>query len=127
MIEFKYKRDQKLLATVHPILLMIFADMWTYAYETHKVRLVVTQTVTTESEDKVMGRTSPAHREKRAIDIRTRDIDSKIVEDIINYINNKWSYKQYHYSSKSGVKRLAYWHIGTAEHLHLAINARYKL
>jgi len=127
MIKFKHKEDEMLFAKLHPILIMIFADMYNYAYEKHNILLTVTQTISTKEQDLKLGRKSSSHREKRAIDIRTRDLDGKIIDDLISYVNNKWAYKNYHYSSTSGQKRLAYWHVGTAGHIHLAIHSRYKL
>lgn len=127
MIDFKNKEDMKLFSMLHPALIMIFTDMYNYAYEKHRVRLVVTQTITTKKQDDKLGRVSASHREHRAIDIRTRDIDVYLLHDIIDYINQKPEYEKYKYVSRSGHKRLAYYHIGTAEHIHLAIHSKFKL
>lgn len=129
MIKFKHNRDKKLFCSLHPILIMIFADLYTYAWEKHGIKLTVTDTVSTKLRDKVLKRKSPAHRQSRAIDVRTKDIDAFILQDLIYYINSKPEYKKYHYLSKSGEKRLAYYHgkIGYNEHLHIAIHARYSL
>jgi hypothetical protein len=122
---FKNEKDRMLFTELHIILIMIYADLASYAKDTYGVDLVITQTVTTKEEDVKLGRVSDAHREKRAIDVRTKDLDIKIVNDLVNYINNKWAYKKYHYQSRSGMTRLAYYHTGTAEHIHLAIHKKY--
>ena len=112
---------------VHPILIMIIADLYNYAYEKHGVRLTITQTVTDKFIDQRLKRKSPAHSEHRAVDIRTKDLDAFVLRDILNYINEKEEYKKYHYLSLGGEKRLAYFHIGTFEHLHVALHSRYAI
>ena len=126
-MKFKSKKDKSKFFCLHPAIIMIFADLYNYTFEKHGVELVVTQTVSTPLMDKMLKRVSSAHRECRAIDVRTKDLDVYVLQDIMNYINDKEEYKQYHYVSKSGQKRLAYYHIGTAEHLHIAIHSKYKL
>ena len=129
MIKFKNKRDVKLFSALHPVLIMIFADLYTYAYEKHGIKLTVTDTVSTKMRDKILKRKSAAHRQCRAIDIRTKDVDAFILSDLLEYINNKTDYKKYHYLSRSGEKRLAYYHgvAGKNEHIHLAIHSMYSL
>tara|TARA_R110000851_G_scaffold56499_1_gene131997 strand:- start:5326 stop:5712 length:387 start_codon:yes stop_codon:yes gene_type:complete len=127
MLQFKSKKDIKLFSMVHPILIMIIADLYNYAYEKHGVRLTITQTVTDKFIDQRLKRKSPAHSEHRAVDIRTKDLDAFVLRDILNYINEKEEYKKYHYLSLGGEKRLAYFHIGSAEHLHVALHSRYAV
>ena len=127
MIKFKYKSDVKLFASLHPVLIMIFSDMWDYAYRNHGVSLVVTQTVSSKLIDQKLKRKSPAHSEHRAIDIRTKDLEPFVVQDIQNYINKKNAYLKYHYISMSGFSRLAYFHVGSAQHLHLAIHSKFAI
>lgn len=127
MIDFKHSKDIKMFASLHPALIMIFADMYTYALEKHGIKLTVTQTVSNSFIDKQLKRKSPAHSEKRAIDIRSRGVDSFILADILDFVNNKIDYQKYKYVSLSGERRLAYWHNnGNGEHIHLAIHSRYK-
>lgn len=127
MIKFKNNNDKTLFCCLHPVLIMIFSDLYWYAKVNHNVELVVTQTISTPEIDKRLNRVSKSHLEKRAIDIRTKDLDKKVIDDLLYYINNKCAYKDYGYMSKSGVKRLAYYHIGTEEHLHLAIHKKFAL
>jgi len=126
MIKFKESKDVALFTYLHPALIMIFADLYNYTYETHGVKLIVTQTVSTLREDRLLHRKSSAHLEKRAIDIRTRGLEKEVIKDIVSYVNNKKSYSKYRYLSQSGKSRLAYWHVGSAEHIHLAIHSKYK-
>lgn len=127
MLKFKNNRDKELFLCLHPILIMIYSDLFWYTKNKYGIDLVVTSTISTMEEDKKLGRTSDSHRTCRALDIRTKDIDVFIVDNIVHYINNKWQYKPFHYTSKSGASRLAYLHTGTAEHIHLSIGAKFKL
>ena len=125
MIKFKNEKDSMLFSLLHPALIMIYCDLFLYAKEKHNVELVITETITTKEQDKALNRTSDAHQKGIAVDIRTKGIDAFIVADIIEYINGRWVYKKYHYVSGSGVNRLAYYHIGSEEHIHLQIHQKF--
>lgn len=127
MIKFKFDSDIKLFHCLHPALIMIFADLANYAQRQHGIDLVVTETVSTPEQDFLLGRTSKAHQECRAIDIRTKDINVFVVQELVEYINNKREYLIYHYESYSGQKRLAYLHTTDAQHIHLAIHSQYAV
>jgi hypothetical protein len=126
-MKFKHEKDKELFLTLHPILIMMFSDMYYYAQLRHGVDLVVTDTVSTISEDIRLGRKSSSHRERRALDIRTKDIDVFIINDILEYINNKPEYKRYHYERQSGGRIFAYLHTHKGEHIHAAIHSQYAL
>lgn len=123
MIKVKHEKDMEGLLLIHPALLMILADLALYAQINHGIDLTLTATVSTEEEDKRLGRRSSAHRDRpgRAVDIRTKDINAFVIQDLVQYINKKEEYKNYRYMSYSGIERLAYLHTGTHEHIHLAI------
>ena len=128
MIKFKHEKDKMLFSSLHPILIMIYADLNWYAKFRCNIDLVVTATVSTLEEDKKLGRKSSSHREFRALDARTNGIDPFIVAELVEYINNKKEYLRYHYLSSGGRKRLAYWHNnGNGDHLHLAIHSQFGL
>ena len=127
MIKFKHEEDKEMFTLLHPLLVMIFADMAYYAQSRHNIDLVVTDTISTLEEDKALNRVSSSHRRKIALDIRTANIDAFIVSDIIEYINKKSEYNKYKYVSLSGVRRLAYYHVGSAEHIHLAIHSQFGI
>jgi len=127
-MKFKHKKDMSLFFSLHPALILIYADLNNYAYEQHGIQLTITSTVSTPQQDAQLGRISTSHLTRRAIDIRTKDIDVFAVQDMLNYINSKKEYEKYHYISFSGDKRLAYVHgDGDNEHLHLQIHANYAL
>lgn len=127
-MQFKNEKDMLLFTSLHPVLIMIYADLHWYARSRHFTELVITETVTTLEQDKKLNRTSSSHRQCRAVDIRTKDLDPFLVADLVNYINNKKEYKRFHYLSNNGQKRLAYWHNnGNGDHLHLAIHSQFGL
>ena len=127
ILNFKKEEDKMLFSLLHPALIMIYTDLHLYAWEKHRVNLVITQTVSTMEQDKKLGRVSSSHREHRAIDIRTKDLPILVVNDLVSYINTRWAYKKYHYLSNSGSRRLAYFHHGSEQHIHLAIGAQYAI
>jgi len=127
MIKFKYERDMKLFCALHPALIMIFGDLARYAMEKHSYSVTVTQTITTEIQDNAVNRTSNSHRTCRAIDIRSKDMPFNVRNSLLDYINSKPEWQKYHYERRSGGKILAFHHVGTAEHIHLAIHARYAV
>lgn len=126
-MKFKHEKDMLLFTSLHPILIMIYADLNWYAKSRHFVELTITDTISTLAEDKKLNRTSSSHRECRALDIRTKDLDPFVVSDIIEYINNKEEYKRFHYVSSSGRKRLAFLHTTDAAHIHLSIHSNYAI
>lgn len=130
MLRFKEDKDKMLFSLLHPALIMIYADMYLYAKEKYHVDLVITDTISTPAQDAALGRVSTSHQEGRAIDIRTKYPNDALsvydVQELCNYINTRWQYKKYHYMSRSGVKRLAYYHTHRGEHIHLAIHQNYS-
>ena len=127
MIKFKNEKDIKLFHCLHPALILIFADLNNYAFEKYGINLTVTQTISTIEEDIALNRVSNSHLECRAIDIRTKDIDAFIISDLVQYINGKLEYQKYRYMSNGGKSRLAYFHVGNEEHIHLAIHSKFKI
>jgi len=125
-MKFKNEKDKELFFSLHPILIMIYADMFYYAKINFDKELVITSTISTLSEDRALGRKSSAHRESRAIDIRTKNLGAFEIEELISFINGKDIYKPYHYVSSSGTNRLAYFHIGSFEHIHLSLHSKFK-
>ena len=126
-MKFKSDKDKDLFFCLHPALILIFADLNWYAKYKHGVDLVITQTISSKIEDIALKRVSKAHRNAIAIDVRTKDLDVFVVEDIKNYINNKDEYQKYKYLANSGKKRLAYYHIGSEEHLHIALHSKFAI
>lgn len=127
MIKFKNHRDSELFASLHPLVIMIFADAFWFAKTKLGKELYITQTKTTIAEDYRLGRVSNSHRTGRAIDIGVRNLTKEEIDQLTSYVNKKKEYRKYKYQARSGAQRLAYYHHGTAPHIHLAIHARYSL
>ncbi len=107
--------------------MLIILDAAEWSKSNWGVDLVITSTKSTYVEDLALGRKSASHREGRAIDIRTKDLDIFFVEQLVFYINNNPRFKKYHYMSSNGVERLAYYHNnGNGDHLHVAIHSKFK-
>jgi hypothetical protein len=127
-MQFKHQEDKDNMLSLNPILLMIFFDIYCYAKEKHMVDLFVTQTVSTPELDKKLNRVSKSHTQKRAIDVRSRNLDKHIINDIVRYANSSWKFKKYRYMSTSGKYRLAYYHDnGNGEHIHIAIHSKFSI
>jgi hypothetical protein len=125
-LEFKHIEDSEMFSGLHISLIMVFADFANYAWEKHKWRVQVTDTISTPAEDASLGRVSKSHQRKIALDIRTKDVDIWILQDCIDYIHNKPELDKYKYLSFSGERRFAYIHnSGAGEHMHFAINSKY--
>lgn len=127
MIRFKNEQDKELFTGLNLILIMIYADLAIHAKDEHGIDLVITKTITTEEDDKKLGRASDSHQKAIALDIRANNIEKSIVKKLCEYINSKEEYKKYHYLTFSGIKRLAYDH-GEKEnyHIHLQIHQKFS-
>lgn len=128
MIKFKEEKDIILFASLHPILMMIYCDLFLYAKSKHGIELVITSTRSSADEDRALNRKSKSHLTGRALDFRTNNIDSFILDDIVEYIESKKEYSEFKYLTKDGNRRLVYLH-GERQnyHAHLAIHSKYSL
>lgn len=115
-----------MFSSLNPVLIGIYIDLFLYIKNKYNVELVITDTVSTPMRDKLIGRKSKQHQRGLAIDVRTRDLDAFIIDDMLKYLNYSNKFKEYKYVSRSGKKRLGYYHVGTAEHLHIAIHSKFQ-
>jgi len=107
---------------MHPIALMIMFDMIQYLVSSG-VNPVITSTVSTIQEDKELGRVSLTHRTGRAFDLSIKEWP----DNFTNYFVRRFKNKYGHYGAiVNGSPSLIVDHIGTARHLHIQINAKYK-
>ena len=56
-MNFKHEKDMLLFTSLHPILIMIYADLNWYVKSRHFVDLTITETISTLAEDKKLNRT----------------------------------------------------------------------
>ena len=126
MIYFKNERDKEMFTELNLFLILVYADLATYAKLKHNIDLVVTETITTDKQDRALKRVSDAHQKGIALDIRANDINRNTVFELCDYINNKEEFKKFHYMSFSGTTRLAYPHgEGSNFHIHLQVHQRF--
>jgi len=124
-MKFKSKRCEERMLLLHPVLIMIFSDLFWFARMRYNKDIIVTDTVSTASEDAALGRVSDSHQRGLCLDWSVRNFETHEVLDLVNYINNKPEYQRYKYLSNSGVKRIAYFHDnGNGPHVHMGINKK---
>lgn len=68
----------------------ISTDMDSWLQKAYGIELTITATTSTSSEDRLLGRKTDTHRTRRAWDIRTRNIDAHILEELKIYTLSKW-------------------------------------
>lgn len=121
MMIFKHRIDQNRFFCLHPVLMMIAADMYSWCMN-KDIPFIVTDTVSTIKEDKKLKRVSSTHRTCRAIDIRSWVFSEDDLYEFINHFNRK--YKNYAATTRDGSKMLVLYH-GKNPHLHVQIHSRY--
>jgi len=113
-VKFKYREDVLGIFLVKPILFFIFADISLWAYK-RGLPVVVTKTVG----PKIAGvSVSDTHAEFRAIDLSVRGWGNQDIEELVLFINLKYSEEFGAYSYSDGEPRLAVYHSGTDWHIH---------
>lgn len=112
---------------MHPICILLAAKI-NFLLGLKGFELVVTDTVTTITEDNMLDRKSPAHRNKIAFDWRTRNIPKKVLDWVKEEIESDPFFEPYRYLSYGGDRKLIYYHNnGNGQHAHTAIHSRYSL
>lgn len=105
-------------AKVHPALRLVMADATVFM-----ARLgwepVITDVWRSKAEE-VALKSSGVHHAWRAIDIRTRDIDPRMVEDLRRYLESRWIY-----DPMRPAKILCYTaEHGSGPHMHIQVTDR---
>lgn len=125
MIKFKTRKVRNLFFDMHPLLQLIAIDSALWAYERGLV-YVLTETVTTTAEDKILGRVSKSHSDKRAYDARSKNWSLRDKIEYKEYITSK--YGIHGALSHSGKVRLVVHHdSGHGEHFHVQLHSKFKL
>jgi hypothetical protein len=123
-MNFKHDKDRLMFHELHAVLQLIILDMNWYTVTNFGKSLTVTSTVSTPEEDRKLKRVSKAHQNKIAVDLRARDLSKREQAELNDYINYKPEYREYHYLSMSGVKRLAFIHnSGYGIHWHVSLHS----
>jgi hypothetical protein len=121
-IHFKDDRKSMDLMYIHWSLAMIVAAMSGYCQK-HKLRLQITDSISTYAEDTFLKRVSRTHREGRAIDLSVRGWEKSDIEMFVDFWNGHHYNKDYGAISASTMKpKLVYYHdAGHGKHLHIQV------
>jgi hypothetical protein len=129
VIKYKYKQDEKLFYCLHPVLIYLFLSVVKPVIESQGIDDI---TITRTCGDMIDGVSkTDIHSSGRAIDIRTKDWFADLPEDVATAkkmriqkkLNMLLSEKFGAISSSTHERVFAYYHIGTAEHLHIQIGS----
>lgn len=113
------------LEWLHPFTMLIMCDVIMWAVE-KGLPAVISDAVTTLSEDTALNRQSSTHRDGRAFDMSTRGWKREHVEECVRVFSFKYRYLSA--MGGQGQPVLVYFHnAGTGDHLHFQINKKYSL
>ncbi len=125
LIRFKTKRAFERALMMHPICIMILGDMAWWAMR-RGLAFIITESVSTEKEDRAISRKHPVHRQFRGFDIRIHGWSEQDLKDFEAYFENK--YKEFAaIGFSTGNKNLVEIHVGTERHIHVQIALIYAL
>ena len=110
---------------INPLLKTIMEDADDFSQKKYGIELTITATVSTIQEDKQLGRVSSTHRDRRAVDVRTRDLPDSLVAELCAYLRKK--YAKYGAVSGNYPQLVVYKPHGTGPHLHIQLNRKYSL
>ena len=115
------ERSESLCSTMIEVL----NDMADYCEE-RKLPLVVTDSVSTEEEDKELKRVSDEHSQARAVDISLHGWLDLAINAFIIYFEQKFM-SVAAIGKSSGLPRLIFRHVGTADHIHVQVARLYAI
>lgn len=108
-----------------PITLFILFDMAWYCVQ-NGLPFVITETFTTEEEDKAVNRKHACHREGRAFDVSVIGWTKKQMDTFMKYFEEKWGHLGA-IGSETGKRNLVELHSGTELHFHVQIEKLYAV
>ena len=120
-MKFKHEKDKTRFFFLHPLVILIAADM-SYYCKTRNIPFVITSSVSTLKEDQALKRKSSTHRTARSIDVRSRVFNEQEKKEFINYFENKYSHIAA--TDKNGKPNLIVYH---NHHFHVQIHSRYAI
>lgn len=124
-VVFKDEKIGNSFLGLHPLCVMLLGEMCAWAWN-HSLPFIITETLTTEEEDKLLKRVSRTHREGRAFDISDRNWRAYNITEFVSFFNHK--YKEIAAVTTSGAPALVVHHdAGTGTHFHIQINSQYAI
>lgn len=126
--DIKDESEIEELKYIHPYLLLIFADLTRFCYDSKLPAPVISCLARTKVEEAQAGAESTSHLTRRALDLRSSIYTKQQIDTICNYLNTNWGAK-YGAKNSQGQIRLAIYHRveGGAFHMHLQISAIFAL
>jgi hypothetical protein len=103
----------------------VLYEMGEYCEE-RKLPLVITDSVSTPAEDVQLKRVSDEHAQGRAFDISLHEWNDLEVRAFIDHFEKRFL-SVAAVGKKSGMPRLIFRHVGTADHLHVQVARIYGL
>lgn len=119
-MKFKSQKVKDRFSNVHPVLQQMVLEMDEWVRNTFYREFTITETWTTAIEDHKLNRTSATHREGRAVDIRTKDLPTDLVEAFQIYFNTLYE-KRLGAQTQSGANLIHFKPHGTGPHFHIQI------
>jgi len=123
-IQFKTPDVQERAKLLHSRCIDIMADMYQWAVD-NSLSFTITATVSNWLEDRVLGRVSSSHRERRAFDLSIHGWTDENIREFTNHFNFKY-YDEAAISGETGKPTLVLCHDnGHGRHIHVQIHKRY--
>jgi hypothetical protein len=115
------------LKYIHPYLLLIFADIVRFCYDSKIPAPIITCLARTEEEECEAGAETRGHMQRRALDLRSSIYNKQQIETITNYINSHWV--KYAAKNSQGQVRGAVYHRveGGVFHFHIQLSVMFAL
>lgn len=108
-----------------PEIAMVMAEFIAYALTIGVKSPLITESVTTVSEDRKVNRKHDQHRTCVAGDGRVSDWSGEQIDAMISHLNT--TFAKWAYVTGSGFKQIAFNHDnGNGPHFHIAVNAKFK-
>lgn len=101
-----------------PILKSICFDMYEFCIK-YSYRFFITETKTTEDEDKKLNRKSMTHREGRAFDMSCKNWSTEMISHFIAYFSHK--YQGFGAIGSNGERLILHHDSGNGIHFHVQI------
>jgi hypothetical protein len=121
---FKSAQCFNRFSMMHPKLQEIAIDAVDYALKIGVTHSVITETVTTEAEDKALNRVSDTHRTCRAFDFRVIDWNGEQIDAMLEYLQK---YKDIGAETENGRVIALYHDNGHGLHFHVQIDRSFSL
>lgn len=104
---------------------VIAEDADEFARVNYGIEILLTATVSTIEEDKILNRESDTHRTRRAFDVRTKDLPESLIAEMCAFLRKK--HNRHGAMVKGTPELIVYKPHGTGPHLHIQINRKYAL